>query len=152
MDKNTIIGFVLMFTLLMGYNWYTAPTQEELAQMELAEAEADAEAAIKAQALQVDNIQENRLTEELMYENSLRNIELDSLGGFAISDELLKKYGPLSLAVFGQDMAHVNWYVTKVYIYRAWVQAFMAGGAVVSDIIHRIEMRKWDAAPGLLFI
>ena len=104
MDKNTIIGFVLMFTLLMGYNWYTAPTQEELAQMELAEAEA--EAALKAQALQVDNIQENRLTEELMYENSLRNIELDSLGGFAISDELLKKYGPLSLAVVGQDQEY----------------------------------------------
>jgi len=104
MDKNTIIGFVLMFTLLMGYNWYTAPTQEELAQMELAEAEA--EAALKAQALQVDNIQENRLTEELMYENSLRKIELDSLGGFAISDELLKKYGPLSLAVVGQDQEY----------------------------------------------
>ena len=48
MDKNTIIGFVLMFTLLMGYNWYTAPTEEELAQMELAEAEAEADAAIKA--------------------------------------------------------------------------------------------------------
>ncbi|MDA9835984.1 membrane protein insertase YidC [Flavobacteriales bacterium] len=106
MDKNTIIGFVLMFTLLMGYNWYTAPTQEELAQMELAEAEADAEAAIKAQALQGDNIQENRVTEELMYENSLRNIELDSLGRFAISDELLKKYGPLSLAVVGQDQEY----------------------------------------------
>jgi YidC/Oxa1 family membrane protein insertase len=104
MDKNTIIGFVLMFALLMGYNWYTAPTEEELAQMELAEAEA--EAALKAQALQVDNIQENRLTEELMYENSLRNIELDSLGGFAISDELLKKYGPLSLAVVGQDQEY----------------------------------------------
>jgi len=104
MDKNTIIGFVLMFTLLMGYNWYTAPTEEELVQMELAEAEA--EAAIKAQALQVDNIQEERLTEELIYENSVRNLEFDSIGEFAISDELRKKYGPLSLAVFGQDQEY----------------------------------------------
>ncbi|MDE0722175.1 MAG: membrane protein insertase YidC [Flavobacteriales bacterium] len=104
MDKNTIIGFVLMFTLLMGYNWYTAPTEEELAQMELAEAEADA--AIKAQALQVDNIQKESLTEELIYENSVRNLEFDSLGEFAISDELRKKYGPLSLAVFGQDQEY----------------------------------------------
>jgi len=104
MDKNTIIGFVLMFTLLMGYNWYTAPTEEELVQMELAEAEADA--AIKAQALQVDNIQEERLTEELIYENSVRNLEFDSIGEFAISDELRKKYGPLSLAVFGQDQEY----------------------------------------------
>jgi YidC/Oxa1 family membrane protein insertase len=104
MDKNTIIGFVLMFTLLMGYNWYTAPTEEELAQMELAEAEADA--AIKAQALQVDNPQEERLTEELISENSVRNLEFDSLGEFALSDELRKKYGPLSLAIFGKDQEY----------------------------------------------
>ena len=104
MDKNTIIGFVLMFTLLMGYNWYTAPTEEELAQMELAEAEANA--AIKAQALQVDNLQEERPTEDLIPENSIRNLEFDSIGEFAISDEFREKYGPLSLAVFGQDQEY----------------------------------------------
>jgi len=104
MDKNTIIGFVLMFTLLMGYNWYTAPTKEELAQMELAEAEANA--AIKAQALQVDNLQEERPTEDLIPENSIRNLEFDSIGEFAISDEFREKYGPLSLAVFGQDQEY----------------------------------------------
>jgi YidC/Oxa1 family membrane protein insertase len=101
MDKNTIIGFVLMFTLLMGYNWYTAPTEEELAQMELAEAEADA--ALEAQSLQVNQVQAERLTEELVAENALTNLEFDSLGQFAVSDELRKKYGPLARAVYGQD-------------------------------------------------
>ena len=101
MDKNTIIGFVLMFTLLMGYNWYTAPTEEELAQMELAEAEADA--ALEAQSLQVNQVQAERLTEELVAENALTNLEFDSLGQFAVPDELRKKYGPLARAVYGQD-------------------------------------------------
>ena len=32
-----------MFGLLMGYNWYTAPSEEEIAEMERLEAEAEAE-------------------------------------------------------------------------------------------------------------
>lgn len=99
MDKNTIIGFVLMFTLLMGYNWYTAPTEEELAQMELAEAEAAAE----AQVLQVNQDQTGSLTEELVSENSFSNLELDSLGRNTATEEMRKKYGPLALAVYGPD-------------------------------------------------
>ena len=48
MDKNTILGFLLMFGLLMGYNWYTAPSQEEIAEMERLEAEAEEDATQKA--------------------------------------------------------------------------------------------------------
>ena len=33
MDKNSIIGFVLIFMILMGYNYYTAPTPEEIAEL-----------------------------------------------------------------------------------------------------------------------
>ncbi len=101
MDKNTIIGFVLMFTLLMGYNWYTAPTEEELAQMELAEAEAAA--AAEAQVLQVNQDQTGSLTEELVSGNSFTNLELDSLGRKTATEEMRKKYGPLALAVYGPD-------------------------------------------------
>lgn len=99
MDKNTIIGFVLMFALLMGYNWYTAPTEEELAQMELAEAEAAAE----AQVLQVNQDQTGRLTDELVSENSFTNLEVDSLGRKTATEEMRKKFGPLALAVYGPD-------------------------------------------------
>ena len=31
MDKNTVIGFVLIFALLGGYMWYNQPTKEQLA-------------------------------------------------------------------------------------------------------------------------
>ncbi len=33
MDRNTIIGFSLIFLILAGYYWYTAPTPEQLEQM-----------------------------------------------------------------------------------------------------------------------
>lgn len=32
MDKNTIIGFVLIAALLIGFSWYTKPSEEEIAQ------------------------------------------------------------------------------------------------------------------------
>lgn len=33
MDRNTVIGFSLIFLILMGYYWYTAPTPEQQAQI-----------------------------------------------------------------------------------------------------------------------
>jgi len=58
MDRNTIIGFSLIFLILAGYYWYTAPTPEQLEQMKktqdsLALIESnrnDSMAAINAQA------------------------------------------------------------------------------------------------------
>ena len=30
MDKNTIIGFVLIAAVLIGFSWYNRPSEEEL--------------------------------------------------------------------------------------------------------------------------
>ena len=30
MDRNTVIGFSLIFLILAGYYWYTAPTPEQI--------------------------------------------------------------------------------------------------------------------------
>ena len=35
MDKNTIIGLVLIAALLIGYSWYTKPSEEEIAQQRM---------------------------------------------------------------------------------------------------------------------
>lgn len=35
MDKNTIIGFVLIAALLIGFSWYTRPSEEEIAQQRI---------------------------------------------------------------------------------------------------------------------
>jgi YidC/Oxa1 family membrane protein insertase len=97
MDKNTLVGFVLMFALLMGYNWYTAPTEEELAQMELEQAEA-------VKNIEGNDVEAEQPVEEVISDNNaLLNLEFDSLGRQTASDELRKKYGPLALAVFGED-------------------------------------------------
>ena len=109
MDKNTIIGFVLMFSLLMGYNWYTAPTEEELIQMELAEALKDA-AEEEARIDLTTKFDEASTKENVIRESdflSVENIGFDSIGQIVIPEDLRKKYGPIALAVFGEDKEHV---------------------------------------------
>ena len=53
MDKNSIIGFVLIFMILMGYNYYTAPTQE---QMDAAAQEQRAQDSIRAETRRLDSL------------------------------------------------------------------------------------------------
>ena len=45
MDKNTITGFVLIALVLIGFNWISRPSQEELAEM----ARQDSIAAVQQQ-------------------------------------------------------------------------------------------------------
>ena len=32
MDKNTIIGFVLIFGIIVGFSWFNRPTEEQIAE------------------------------------------------------------------------------------------------------------------------
>ena len=49
MDKNTIIGFVLIAIILIGWSWYTRPSEEELkAQQEQVEKEQAAQKQLEA--------------------------------------------------------------------------------------------------------
>lgn len=53
MDKNSIIGFVLIFMILMGYNYYTAPSAEE---MKAAQMETRAQDSIRAETRYLDSL------------------------------------------------------------------------------------------------
>ena len=51
MDKNTVIGFILIAVVLIGFSWYNRPSEEEIKaqqeQVEKAKAEAEKAAAQK---------------------------------------------------------------------------------------------------------
>lgn len=61
MDKNTIIGFLLIAALLFGYSWLNQPSQEELAQQRYN----DSIAYVQAQELQNLLNTEQKATEEV---------------------------------------------------------------------------------------
>ena len=58
MDRNTITGFSLIFLILIGYYWYTAPTAEQQAIFERQRdsiAKVEAAKAASAQPKQASN-------------------------------------------------------------------------------------------------
>ncbi len=57
MDKNSIIGFVLIFMILMGYNYYTAPTADEI---KAAQMEERAKDSIQAEVRYLDSLENLR--------------------------------------------------------------------------------------------
>ncbi|PCJ80499.1 MAG: membrane protein insertase YidC [Bacteroidetes bacterium] len=125
MDKNTIIGFVLMFVLLMGYNWYTAPTEEEIAEMErLAEIEsANFENSEKTHPNDEGLWSEDgdgSVNSALLGNNNISGINLpanDSLGKLIISKEVIDKYGPFAPSIYGKNKEYsIASYVLDVKI------------------------------------
>ena len=110
MDKNTIIGLVLIVLVLFGFNWYSKPSAEEVAQMrEMARQDSIAQAqkqeeAIKAQAKKTQELAmmaldstslffnaRNAQSEEVVLSNGLLNLTLNTKGG-SIQHASLSEY------------------------------------------------------------
>ncbi|MBM72271.1 MAG: membrane protein insertase YidC [Crocinitomicaceae bacterium] len=87
MDKNTITGFILMLALLLGYNWYYSPTEEEIAAAKAAEVALAEEEALNS----LDNI---------IYEQPPITQEIDSI---EYSLELRNEFGAFSNAATGSE-------------------------------------------------
>ena len=100
MDRNTITGLLLMMALLFGYQWYIAPTEEDIAaweaqqEAEAASQDSLAQAQLDAQRLQMANM------ETLQGGASLEEGSEEAL---ALSAELAKRYGVFGTAVAGRD-------------------------------------------------
>ena len=74
MDKNTITGFVLMALVLIGFSYYSRPTEEQIR----AQHEADSIAVVQQQ--QAKQAEQARLEAE---EKLLQQIAMDSTAGSA---------------------------------------------------------------------
>lgn len=98
MDKNTIIGFVLIAALLIGFSWYTKPSEDEIAQQRIkdsitAVAKRNAEKKLKAEQQETKaNILNNDTTasfhkslhgeaKNIVLKNSKLELTLSTKGG-----------------------------------------------------------------------
>ena len=81
MDRKSIIGLILIFLVFMGYMWWTAPTEEELAAQR-----AMRDSIMRAEQMRIDSLeraqnlslaQENTLESQLQSDNdSVRSAAL----------------------------------------------------------------------------
>ena len=98
MDRNTLTGLVLMMALLLGYQWYMAPTDEEVAQWEAEQArltaEEDSTAAADYAASQAALNATAQLQAASENDGNL-NPELDA--------ELRRRFGEFGPGVIGTD-------------------------------------------------
>ena len=108
MDKNTLIGFILIGLVIVGFSWYNTPNQEEMeraqhyndslqiVQQQMAEAEKAKTIAFEQQALKVDSassfFQTTQGQEEFFtIENELVQLTFTNKGG-RVCKALLKDY------------------------------------------------------------
>ena len=95
MDKNQIIGIVLMVLLYIGYIWYTTPTEE------------DRLAAIAAQEQQIEQAHLDSIAavEEAEFQAQLREqpTASDSTSTEALDASLIRRFGGLASAALGED-------------------------------------------------
>lgn len=62
MDRNTVIGLLLIFVITIAWAWFTMPSQEELAQRQAEQATRDSIAAAQSDEQQIDSIPANEDT------------------------------------------------------------------------------------------
>ncbi len=93
MDRNTITGLVLMMALLLGYQWYIAPTEEEIAAWEAEQAQTQAEEDSLA-SIEAFESQREAQTLATMQQGDTTN---------QLAAELARRFGPFGLAVPGTD-------------------------------------------------
>jgi YidC/Oxa1 family membrane protein insertase len=98
MDKNQIIGIVLMVLLYIGYIWYTTPTEE------------DRLAAIAAQEQQIEQARLDSIAtvEEAEFQAQLREqpTATDSASTEALDASLIRRFGGLASAALGEDQTY----------------------------------------------
>jgi YidC/Oxa1 family membrane protein insertase len=98
MDRNTLTGLVLMMALLLGYQWYMAPTDEEVAQWEAEQgrlvAQEDSTAAASAAASQAALSTTAQLQAASPSDGNI-NAELEA--------ELRRRFGDFGPGVIGID-------------------------------------------------
>ncbi len=132
MDKNTIIGFALILALLVGYSWYTQPTQEQLdaqkayadsvrmaqaeqaaiKEMEFQQAQAYADSVKHAQVVDYGALTALSIGEETtsVLENDVIKLTFSNKGGMIQSVEL-KEYTTFNkepLVLFDQNDARTR--------------------------------------------
>ncbi len=129
MDKNTLTGFILIALVLIGFSWYTKPSEEEIAaQMKQdsiaaakveeakkkSEADETAKAAemSKAAALLQDSAASTAKAEDIVLKNDKVELTLSTKGG-TVQKAVVKGYKDMEnkddVVLFNKDEQHLSY-------------------------------------------
>ncbi len=104
MNKNTVTGFVLIFLILIGYSWYTAPSKADIAKQTAEVRKQDSiRATIIKQAHIKDSINIANANTSINNSTVAQISETSTSNDSILKDMNLKKYGHFSNASHGDD-------------------------------------------------
>ncbi|BCI64496.1 membrane protein insertase YidC [Coprobacter secundus] len=141
MDKNTIIGFILIGLLLFGYSWMSRPSQEQLEQQKAIQRYNDS-------IMQVENAKLSAAQNSQFAKDSLSNSKTDSSTLIINEDslhqqQLQETYGIFSRFAEGQEkkLKLKNEYITLTFDNK--------GGVIKEAILN--NYKTYDSLPLTLF-
>lgn len=132
MDKNTVIGLLLIFIVIFGFSWFNRPTEEQLARQ-------------KAQRDSIENVKAKALARQI--EMEAEEAKADSLAAVGAiemdSAKLEAKFGDFAMAGVGVEKLDTvdNGKLRIVFSNR--------GGCVKS--VEVIGEQRYDSLPYMLF-
>ncbi len=129
MDKNTIIGLVLIFLVVMGFSWLNQPSKEELARRQH---QRDSIAAVN----ETLRLQQIALERERFVADSIATANNDSANATSF-------YGAFSKAIVGNDEE------TVVETEKLRLTFSNKGGRI--SAAQMVEFNRYDSLPIILF-
>jgi YidC/Oxa1 family membrane protein insertase len=97
MDKNSVIGLVLIAALLVGYSIFSQPSDKQLAAQQRS---ADSVAALQVEQDAVNEVEAAAIAENTIVDNTM---PLDSASQAEVGVELKARYGVLAAASIGES-------------------------------------------------
>lgn len=136
MDRNGILGFVLIFAILIGYYLIVSPSKEEIAEQRRKN---DSIMMLRNQQDSIRNVQ------ELMQQAIVDSVEEIPVTAQLVEEsfqERKDKYGAFAISVQGQDSV----YFVETDLIKAGISS--KGGKIV--YLELKDYKTWDQAPLLL--
>lgn len=132
MDKNTVIGLLLIFIVIFGFSWFNRPSEEQLARQ-------------KAQRDSIENVKAEALARQIEMEKA--QAKADSLAAIGEADmdsaKLEAKFGDFAMAGVGVERLDTveNGKLRLVFSNK--------GGCVKS--VEVIGQQRYDSLPYMIF-
>jgi YidC/Oxa1 family membrane protein insertase len=108
MNKNTILGFISIFIILVGYSWYIAPSAEDIQRQEAEQRKNDSIKAIQyAQAQIADSIKNAQAKESMVANNEVADQIPNNINDSALNSLQMQKYGDFAAMAHGEDKDYI---------------------------------------------
>lgn len=143
MNRDSIIGFIIIAAILVGYSVWMTPSQEE---MEARQRKIDSISMVRQQqqlldsvrmAAEIKRIEQEVSTEPANVQNSVASEQQDNLG------KLKERFGAFAVSAEGTDS---SWVVEN----DVFELTFNARGGAINKVVLK-DYQTWDSLPLVIF-